>query len=190
MARVRSNIAQQIAAHARSIALFILTAIIGATISYYVNLLIEWTQNRENNSLKGNWISASCDRTLPTGKYVIYDKVFIDFTYINGITIRNKIHSAYDYEGVGKIYENRFFYGTWKSLKPGANTRGAFSFSISPQGDFLAGTFTGDDEIGPYTQCWIMARNRQALIKGFETFKSQLSAIRTLQLDPPANLGN
>jgi len=161
---------------------FIVTAVLGATISYYVSLGIDWSQNKNNISIDGRWLSASCDRTSGGNGYIVLDKVDITVTYLNGIQMRNAIRNIYDYDGHGKIYEGKYFYGTWRSIKKGANTKGSFSFTISPQGDFMAGTFTGTDDLGDYNQCWILGRNKNDLAKGFDIYKKQLFEMRDLKL--------
>lgn len=181
MLRSRINF-KLVVERSKNITAFLLTAVLGATISYYVNLGIDWSQNKNNISIDGRWLSASCDRTSEGNGYIVLDKLDIGVTYLNGIQMRNTIHNIYDYDGHGNIYEGKYFYGTWRSLKKGANTKGAFSFTISPQGDFMAGTFTGADDLGEYTQCWILGRSKRDLEKGFEIYKKQLFEMRDLKL--------
>lgn len=172
--------------HSRNFILFTITAIFGAIISYYVNLSIDWSRNSQDTSISGRWISASCDRTNDGNGFIVFDKLDISVSFFNGIWMRNAIHYPYDYEGFGKIYESKYFYGTWHSLKKGANTKGAFSFTISPQGDYLTGSFTGADDGGEYTQCWVLGRDMKSLNRAFVMYKKQLFSVEKLKLGTPA----
>ena len=154
-----------------------LTAIGGAIVSYAVNLSIDWYQNTSKINIDGKWLSVSCDRTATEQRFIAFDVVNINVTLFGGVkisNIANKKLNEYKYNGNGVIYDGKFFYGTWASLNKGATTRGAFSFTISPQGDALIGSFTGDDDLGSYTQCWIMGRNEKSLLSGYRLSKSQI----------------
>jgi hypothetical protein len=157
--------------------LFIFTAIAGALISYSVNLVIDWSRNTSSVNINGKWLSVSCDRSSKKSEKIAFDVVNIEVTIVGGISISNlqdnKLNE-YSYVGSGNVYDGRYFYGKWNSIKEGASTKGSFSFTISPQGDALVGTFTGYDDLGSYTQCWIMGRNSQSLEKGYALAQSQI----------------
>jgi hypothetical protein len=172
-----SRAANSIHEISRHIVLFFITAVAGGFISYMVNLSIDWYRNTSKLNIDGKWLSVSCDRTAQDQKFVAFDVVNINTTLLNGVkisNIANKKLNEYKYSGQGSVFNGKFFHGTWASANSGANTKGAFSFTISPQGDALVGSFTGDDELGPYTQCWIMGRNEKSLIKGYNLSKSQI----------------
>jgi hypothetical protein len=171
--------------------LFLTTAVAGATISYGVNLLFDWSGNTSSLNIDGRWMSVSCDRSSKDSSFVAFDIVNIDVSFLRGIRISNVANTklnSYSYVGSGKVIEGRFFFGEWRSIKTGANTKGAFSFVISPQGDSLVGTFTGFDDFGSYTQCWIMGRNVPALQRGYELSQSQIKVPVNGTLGIPAEL--
>lgn len=161
----------------RHIFLFLFTAIMGAFISYSISLLLDWSRNTSSININGKWMSVSCDRSSKKSEQIAFDVVNIKVTILGGVSISNVMNNKlndYSYVGDGNVYDGRYFYGKWKSIKEGASTKGSFSFTISPQGDALVGTFTGYDDVGSYTQCWIMGRNTQALEKGYALAQSQI----------------
>lgn len=147
----------------RGASVLLISAVLGALASYALSLADAWARNRAGADISGLWRSVSCSRDTSTqGRYVI-DAVHIDVTYLGGITLRNAQRDIYNYAGTGRILDRRYFVGEWRSLHPGATARGSFEFIIAPQGDYLAGTFTGNDEQGNYVMCWLLGRDAASL---------------------------
>ena len=152
---------------------FIFTAFFGAFLSYFFTLWIDYSINKTNNNLEGRWYSASCDKnSIINGEYV-FDIIQINVGYFSGIELRNTYQTKYLYEGDGKILDARYFYGKWKSTKENATAGGSFGFTISAQGDSMAGTFTGNDDGGNYTRCWLLGRSPKALENAYRFYRQQ-----------------
>ena len=100
---------------------------------------------------------------------MVQDAVDVSIGYWSGITFRNAVHQSFNYVGTGDIVDQRYFFGKWKLLKAGATANGTFQFAISDQGDYMAGTFTGNDRDGNYVECWLLGRDKAGLAaaKGF-----------------------
>jgi hypothetical protein len=97
----------------------------------------------------------------------------MEVSFLGGIEFDNLNKHLFDYSGSGTVVDRRYFVGTWKSDKPGATARGSFEFIIGPQGDYLVGTFTGNDERGNYLMCWLLGRNQVSLRRAQDFLRDQ-----------------
>ncbi len=93
---------------------------------------------------------------------MVPDALDISLGYWSGIHFRNEAHQ-FEYSGTGNIIDRRYFFGAWRSTKAGATANGTFEFTISDQGDYMAGTFTGNDRNGNYIECGLLGRDAAGL---------------------------
>jgi hypothetical protein len=143
--------------------IFVATAIAGALASYVVTLADTYERNHSAHGIEGHWLSSSCARDTRTRGNMVPDALDIGIGYWAGIHFENADHRSFTYAGTGDIVDQRYFFGRWRSTKAGATANGTFQFSISDQGDYMAGTFTGNDRAGNYVECWLLGRDKAAL---------------------------
>jgi hypothetical protein len=153
--------------------IFIATAVVGALASYAVSLVDLYERNNVASGIEGRWESSSCTRTTGTHGDMVPDALSIEIGLWRGIHFRNLSRTGFQYMGTGDIVDQRYFFGKWHSTRAGATANGTFQFTISDQGNYMAGTFTGNDSAGNYIECWLLGRDKSDLAQAREFLSQQ-----------------
>jgi hypothetical protein len=101
--------------------------------------------------------------------------------YREGISIITLENTRQDfYQATGRIVEGKII-GDWRSRREDNDSYGVFMLTVSPDGNYMYGYFTGPDERGGITYAyWILARTKETdevtinrrLLRGKDMLKS------------------
>ena len=140
-------------------------AVIGALLQFYLPI---WRDNRRYSrkaQLLGDWLSSWQPSNKEPHAWTS-ERVHID-VHFGKLKLSNEANShGYQWAGEGELFESDYFYGTYYSIKRGANSKGVFAFYLLPQGDAIVGQALGTDAEGGVLHCrWAMGRDLTALEK-------------------------
>lgn len=132
-------------------------ALIGALLSYWVQVLINNWWYKKKTKLVGMWRSKY---RLPYG---LHEWVEED---INVTTSRGKIcFTSHDnpakdhYVAYAKLVTNEHLIGRWESTRPHATAQGAFVLARNPLGETMYGYFVGPDDTGrSFYGTWVLTK--------------------------------
>ena len=153
----------------------IISAVAGATATYFIPLIHKSLGSKRRNDLSGEWMSLSFSSEeegwLP-------DRIQLDTTLIS-IKLKNLDKPCgYEYEGRASVFDDRYLNGEWWSTRTGATNSGPFSFAIAPQGNYLFGFYGGSERDGAYKwSIWLLGRDEGSLA---EAKKRMLDAAATI----------
>ena len=113
----------------------------------------------------GDWESTWQDADDPN--QWVTEKVNVDVAEGRLRLLNSRNVGGYLWQGTCDIYDERYLYGTWKSIRKAAHSTGVFSFLTLPQGQVLVGQALGQDRTGvARTSDWILAREKKGLEEG------------------------
>jgi hypothetical protein len=113
----------------------------------------------------GDWESTWQDADDPN--QWVTEKVKVDVADGRLRLLNSRNVGGYLWQGTCDIYDERYLYGTWKSIRKAAHSTGVFSFLTLPQGQVLVGQALGQDRTGvARTSDWILAREKKGLEEG------------------------
>jgi hypothetical protein len=141
----------------------LLLTLLGAVLSWLWQVVRNNFVYGSNAKLLGDWKSCWTDSTDP-GKWVT-ETVNLSVKWGQIVISNSSSSGGYQWRGSGELHDQgRYFFGTWKSVRPGSNSTGVFSFFVLSQGDAIVGTAFGPDKKSNIiVSHWAMGRNDEAL---------------------------
>jgi hypothetical protein len=141
-------------------------SLVGAIFGAWLSIMWPiWRGNRiyrRETDLLGTWHSSWFDPSNSAAW--LAERVVISVDHGKIVLVNQSNTLGYTWEGGGDLYDRRYFYGIWRSTKPGSHSSGVFSFFILPQGDAAVGQGMGPDRDGRILRFdWALGKNEEAL---------------------------
>ncbi|MGD0540930.1 MAG: hypothetical protein ABSB33_05375 [Tepidisphaeraceae bacterium] len=115
--------------------------------------------------LQGTWMSSWPPATENPSDW-LDETVEIESRSGELVLTNSNNNDGYQWEGRGKLHEHVHFYGTFRSVKTGANATGVISFYVLPQGEATVGFALCCDSNGKTIySSWAMGRSKASLGK-------------------------
>lgn len=127
--------------------IMILGALLGAIFSLVLPQVVDHIRLKKRPAFAGEWLSTWEPKSAGRPSWVNEKmRVTIEFGRLRFSNSENEC--SYSYEGTARLIKNRHLVGTWRSLKPGAYSSGAFLLTVAPQGHYLFGQIVGPNDEG------------------------------------------
>jgi hypothetical protein len=120
----------------------------GALLSWIIQVTAESLTLRRNKKLFRDWKSMWRPQNESNKSHWVSETVRVS-QGLGHLSLRNLNNSAgYQWKGTAKVFGSSYLYGTWRSVRPGAHSRGVISLTIGPQGNYMFGVFHGPNDEG------------------------------------------
>jgi hypothetical protein len=161
-----------------------LWALVGALLSLMA--YVAWEHLlllRRPSGFFGEWRS-SWQPTVNSGWHWVTENLIVRRRF-GRVVLENSNNSAgYEWRGVGRIIDDRYISGQWKSLKPGSQSRGLFVLVMGFEGGYLVGFFFGEEKPGSkVTSGVVLGRTEQDV----ENAKKRLRTARPVLPTGPSH---
>lgn len=125
----------------------VVAAILGALLQHSLPAVFDFVKYARRKSLLGKWHSCWQPENDSSGKWV--SEIVTIRPSLGRLRLKNAGNSdGYQWEGVGKLIDNKHVIGRWHSVRPGATSAGTFTLTICPQGCWMIGSFVGPNDKG------------------------------------------
>jgi hypothetical protein len=154
-----------------------LWALVGGLLS--LMLYVGWEQLlllRRPQGFFGEWLS-SWQPTVDSGWHWVTERLNVRRRF-GRVVLENHDNSAgYKWRGSGRIIDDRYISGQWKSIKPGSQSAGVFVLVMGFEGSYMVGFFFGEEKPdSKVTSGFVLGRTQEDV----ETAKRRLRTARPM----------